>query len=169
MRDALSLCDQAVALGNGSITNDNVQAMLGTAGDGFVCSVLDLLKNPSATVQDTATVAVQPQKTLSDVLNEIRTISPNYRTLLNDLVLCFHDLALFQMIGYPQNINIFSIPQSTLTTYGPLFSSQALQLYYQIALQGIEEYKVSSDGATAFEMTILRMLAFTPEKKRLDR
>lgn len=166
MRDALSLCDQAVALGNGSITNDNVQAMLGTAGDGFVCSVLDLLKNPSATVQDTATVAVQPQKTLSDVLNEIRTISPNYRTLLNDLVLCFHDLALFQMIGYPQNINIFSIPQSTLTTYGPLFSSQALQLYYQIALQGIEEYKVSSDGATAFEMTILRMLAFTPEKKK---
>ena len=78
-----------------------------------------------------------------------------------------HDLALFQMIGYPQNINIFSIPQSTLTTYGPLFSSQALQLYYQIALQGIEEYKVSSDGATAFEMTILRMLAFTPEKKKI--
>ncbi len=171
MRDALSLCDQAVALGNGSITKDNVQAMLGTAGDGFVCSVLDLLKNPSVPVNAQASAQVpvpvaQSQKTLSDVLNEIRTISPNYRTLLNDLVLCFHDLALFQMIGYPQNINIFSIPQSTLTTYAPLFSSEALQLYYQIALQGIEEYKVSSDGSTAFEMTILRMLAFTPEKKK---
>lgn len=159
MRDALSLCDQAVALGNGSITRDNVMSMLGTAGDGFVCSVLDLLKN---TESQNAT-----QKNLSDVLNEIRSVSPNYRTLLNDLVLCFHDLALFQMIGYPQNISVFSVPQSTLTTYASLFSPEALQLYYQIALQGIDEYRVSSDGATAFEMTILRMLAFTPEKKKI--
>ena len=159
MRDALSLCDQAVALGNGSITRDNVMSMLGTAGDGFVCSVLDLLKNTES--QNAS------QKNLSDFLNEIRSVSPNYRTLLNDLVLCFHDLALFQMIGYPQNISVFSVPQSTLTTYASLFSPEALQLYYQIALQGIDEYRVSADGSTAFEMTILRMLAFTPEKKKI--
>ncbi len=154
MRDALSLCDQAVALGNGVINRDIVLSMLGTAGDGFVCQILELLK-------------LNSQVKLEDVLSTIRKISPNYKNLLDDLVLTFHDLALYQMIGGTNALNVFSVPNTTLENYAKDFSAKGLQLYYQICLQGLEEYKLASDGAAAFEMTVLRLLAFTPEKKKI--
>ncbi len=153
MRDALSLCDQALALGNGKILRDTVLSMLGTASDELVSDILSLL-------------LVNSNKSLEEVLLKIRQISPNYKTLLNDLVITFHDLALYQMIGNARSLNVFSIPSTTLDKYAKLLSPKALQLYYQIALQGLEEYKVSNDGATTFEMAILRLLAFTPEKKK---
>ena len=71
------------------------------------------------------------------------------------------------MMGNARSLNVFSIPSTTLDKYAKLLSPKALQLYYQIALQGLEEYKVSNDGATTFEMAILRLLAFTPEKKKI--
>lgn len=154
MRDALSLCDQAVALGNGRISRDIVVSMLGTAGDGLIGRVLELLRNNS-------------DVRLETVLNEIHLLTPNYKTLLNDLVICFHDLALFQMTGIDEKISVFTMPSGFLKTYSAFFSAEALQLYYQICLQGIKEYAVTSDGAIAFEMTVLRMLAFTPEKKKI--
>ena len=153
MRDALSLCDQALALGNGKILRDTVLSMLGTASDELVSDILSLL-------------LVNSNKSLEEVLLKIRQISPNYKTLLNDLVITFHDLALYQMMGNARSLNVFSIPSTTLDKYAKLLSPKALQLYYQIALQGLEEYKVSNDGATTFEMAILRLLAFTPEKKK---
>lgn len=154
MRDALSLCDQAVALGNGAIRRDTVLSMLGTAGDGFISQVLELLKTNS-------------QVKLSDVLSSIRAICPNYKSLLDELVQTFHDLALYQMIGGKDALNVFTTPLSILETYSKDLSAQGIQLYYQICLQGLEEYKVAADGASAFEMTVLRMLAFTPEKKKI--
>ena len=42
MRDALSLCDQAIALGNGTLERGSVIAMLGTAGDEMLDEVLRL-------------------------------------------------------------------------------------------------------------------------------
>ena len=81
MGDALSLCAQSIALGNGSITKDTVLHMLGSAGDGFVTQVLDLLTPNS-------------QTKLENVLSSIKSISPNYKALLDDLVVAFHDLAL---------------------------------------------------------------------------
>ncbi|MDD7287061.1 MAG: hypothetical protein PUG89_05380, partial [Succinivibrio sp.] len=154
MRDALSLCDQALALGNGKILRDTVLSMLGTASDELVSDILSLL-------------LVNSNKSLEEVLLKIRQISPNYKTLLNDLVITFHDLALYQMMGNARSLNVFSIPSTTLDKFAKLLSPKALQLYYQIALQGLEEYKVSNDGATTFEMAILRLLAFTPEKKKI--
>lgn len=154
MRDALSLCDQAVALGNGQITRQNVLSMLGTASDGLISQILDLLvANSSAD--------------LAAVLSQVRKISPNYKNLLNDLVVTFHDLALFQLMGNANKLNVFSIPNSTLEQYSKLFTPQSIQLYYQICMQGLDEYRLASDAACAFEMTVLRLLAFTPEKKKI--
>lgn len=154
MRDALSLCDQSIALGNGSITKDTVLHMLGSAGDGFVTQVLDLLTPNS-------------QTKLENVLSSIKSISPNYKALLDDLVVAFHDLALYQMIGGSAALNVFSISSTILQTYAPQFTAKDLQLYYQICLQGLEEYKLASDGSLAFEMSVLRLLAFTPSKKSI--
>ena len=37
-----------------------------------------------------------------------------------------------------------------------------MQLYYQIALKGREDLPFAPDARSALEMTLLRMLAFTP-------
>ena len=40
--------------------------------------------------------------------------------------------------------------------------AEAVQLYYQIALKGREDLPFAPDARSALEMTLLRMLAFTP-------
>ncbi|HAR79929.1 MAG TPA: hypothetical protein DCR21_03775 [Succinivibrionaceae bacterium] len=153
MRDALSLTDQAIALGAGSIKADLVLSMLGTAGDELLTRIFDLLLPGN-------------NQNLGPVLEEIRGISPNYQNLLNELVTAFHDLALYQMTGGTK-LNIFSLSNDILHKYAGLFTPQDLQTYYQIALEGIEELKLAPDGVAAFEMAVLRLIAFTPEKKKI--
>ncbi len=152
MRDALSLCDQAIALGNGSIKRDGVVDMLGTAGDGIIVNILNLLSSNG-------------EPDLGALLEEIRKISPNYKNLMDEIVTCFHDLSLYQILG-KRSYNLFSLSDELLDLYAPLFAPETLQTYYQIALQGLEENNVT-EGASAFEMMVLRLLAFTPEKKKL--
>lgn len=153
MRDALSLCDQAIALGNGSLLRQSAIDMLGTAGDGIVTGILDLIKPNS-------------DKDLGTFLDEVRKISPNYKNLFDEVVLLFHDLALYQLTNQGK-LSFFNVPSEILETYAPLFSPESLQLYYQIALQALEENGQAPDSACVFEMMVLRLLAFTPEKKKL--
>jgi DNA polymerase-3 subunit gamma/tau len=44
------------------------------------------------------------------------------------------------------------------------FSPEELQLYYQIVLEGRRELPYAPDGLSAFEMTLLRLLAFNLKK-----
>ena len=44
-------------------------------------------------------------------------------------------------------------------------SPEELQLYYQIVLEGRRELPYAPDGLSAFEMTLLRLLAFNLKKK----
>ena len=152
MRDALSLCDQALALGSGALKEDCVISMLGTAGDGLISSILDLL-------------SPNPALSLSEVLTSIHELSPNYKNLLDELVLTFHDLALYQFT-HKTKLDVFNMPENILA-YADKFDAKTLQLYYQIALQGLLEYKTAPDGAQVFDMALLRLLAFSPEKKKL--
>lgn len=191
MRDALSLCDQAVALGNGKLETATVYSMLGTAGDSFTGAILQMLCAPSqaaaasagaaaadaaaaaagaadaaaggeAAPADNAAAAVN--MTFATLLEELRQKAPNYRSLLDELVIAFHDLALYQLIGRT-DLEVFSINRQLLEQYAPVFTPQQIQLYYQIVLEGVQEYQYATDGRSAFEMTLLRLLAFTPEKK----
>lgn len=152
MRDALSLCDQAVALGAGALRHECVLSMMGNVGDAMLCTLMDLLSPGS-------------ERSLQDVLDEVHKTAPNYSSLFDTLATAFHDLALYQMTG-GSRLNIFSMPKSFLESYASVFNAEMLQLYYQCALQGMEEYRVFPDGAAAFDMALLRMLAFTPEKKK---
>ena len=61
MRDALSLCDQALALGNGKILRDTVLSMLGTASDELVSDILSLL-------------LVNSNKSLEEVLAKLKEL-----------------------------------------------------------------------------------------------
>lgn len=156
MRDALSLCDQAIALGHGQLTSTSVYAMLGTVGDQLISDIFDML------------VSTDPQSPdglgFATLLDKIRSKAPNYKSLLDELVIAFHDLALFQMIKGTK-LEVFSFSTSMLERYAALMTTQQVQLYYQVILEGIQEYQYAADGRSAFEMTLLRLVAITPVKK----
>ena len=80
-------------------------------------------------------------------------------------MIAFHDLALFQLIGSTK-LEVFSFSSAMLSVYAGRMTPQQVQLYYQIILEGVQEYQYAADGRSAFEMTLLRLLAFTPEKKK---
>lgn len=151
MRDALSLCDQAIALGGGTLKLSCVQQMLGSADDEILASILDLLLGVN---EDLATL-----------LDRVRRVAPNYKTLLDALVFVFHDLALYQFTGCGR-LNIFTTSLSVLQKYATLFSADSLQVFYQTALEGVSELASAPEGASVFDMTVLRLLAFSPQKKK---
>lgn len=155
MRDALSLCDQAIALGHGQLNAETVYAMLGTVGDMLVGDIFELLAAPEGDGTGLS---------FADLLDKIRSKAPNYKSLLDELVVAFHDLALFQMIGSTK-LEVFSFEVEMLERYANRISPQQVQLYYQIVLEGLQEYQFASDGRSAFEMTLLRLAAMSPEKK----
>lgn len=170
MRDGLSLCDQAIALGNGKLESANVYSMLGTVGDELTTSILELLSSydhnyvGSQAEAESNGQASASCDSFAQLIEQIRNKAPNYKSLLDELVIVFHDIALYQLIGR-SDLEVFSFSKSILENYARRIHPQQIQHYYQIVLEGIQEYQYASDGRSAFEMTLLRLLAFTPEKK----
>ena len=108
---------------------------------------------------------LEKEADLGEVLETVRRLAPDHKALLSSLVLVFHDLALYQFTG-AQRLNIFASSAALLQNYAPRFTPDLLQIYYQTALEGVQELSASPDPATVFDMTLLRLIAFTPEKKK---
>ena len=73
--------------------------------------------------------------------------------------------ALYQFIGGTR-LELFTYPREMLERHARALHPEKVQLGYQIILAGIDELRLASDSRTAFEMALLRLLAFVPEKKK---
>jgi DNA polymerase-3 subunit gamma/tau len=144
MRDALSLLDQAIAHGSGSVREEEVQAMLGTLNRDEVIGVLQALAN-----QDGAAVLEE--------VNRLAQFGVDFSTILSELVSLLHHVALVQISGVDE-----SDDAEAIAALAQQISPEDIQLYYQIALQGLRDLPVVPDGRAGFEMIALRMLAFKP-------
>lgn len=144
MRDALSLLDQAIAYGNGVITEANVQAMLNTVPRQYI---LEILK---------AITEYNPQKLLELSL-QINELSLDYSQALESLLSHLHQIAIIQAL--PNNEHF---PE--LTEFALKLSKTDTQLFYQIALLGRQDLQLAPSTKMGFEMTLLRMLEFRPAK-----
>ncbi|GHE98389.1 DNA polymerase III subunit gamma/tau [Thalassotalea profundi] len=148
IRDSLSLTDQAIAQGQGHITLANVRQMLGGVDDNWVFKILiQLIKNDS--------------QSLMSLSQEIATYAPNYSRLLAELIQLLHQIALYQVVK-----THFDLPDEQaqlLIKFAEAMSPDDVQLYYQIALNGRKDLPYCADEKTAFEMVLLRLLAFKPQ------
>jgi len=144
MRDALSLLDQAIAYGNGTVSAKEVYAMLGSVAQH------DLIPLVTALATRDGQAALQAVAHLSER-------APDFYQLLDDMIGLFHQMALLQVLG--KSTAFVDEAVSSLTAQ---FTSEDLQLYYQIALLGKRDLAFTPSPAQGFEMTVLRMLAFTP-------
>jgi len=149
MRDGLSLLDQAIVYGSDSVNTDTVASMLGTIAQQPVENLLHCLAEKDA------------EKVLSTI-NEMAELTPDFSDILQQVLHILHQLALIQVV--PTAIQSDDVEM--LTELSTLFAAEELQLYYQIALLGQKDLTLSPDPKSGFEMVLLRMLAFTPQKNR---
>ena len=153
MRDALSLLDQSISYGNGSVKEEDLKEMLGLVNHNEIVKLAKLINNRDA------------EKTLSFV-KDLAHKGENLANALRDLTSIFHQISIAQIIQDKNQIS------SEIVDLANSFSAQDLQLYYQIAINGQKDMNLSPSEQIGLEMTLLRMIAFHPdyddrEKKNL--
>ncbi|ODP98615.1 DNA polymerase III subunit gamma/tau [Salinivibrio sp. SS3] len=149
MRDALSLTDQAIALGNGQISTQAVAEMLGTLSTDNALLLLEALANHDAVE-------------LMNMLTQIAHVGVEWDGLLKELASQLHHVALAQAL--PQTHDDDSGEQARIHALASRLAPQDVQLCYQMALQGRQDLPYAPDGRAGLEMVLLRMLAFQPVK-----
>ena len=147
MRDALSLTDQAIAYGGQTVNEAEVRAMLGAIDQNYLYQLLNALLD-----NDGAGLIAQAK------IMEERSLS--FEAALNDLAQLLHQVAIAQTVpdsvadDLPERVALLSLAQK--------IPAETLQLYYQIALLGRRDISLAPDEFAGFTMSLLRMLAFTP-------
>jgi DNA polymerase-3 subunit gamma/tau len=148
LRDGLSLLDQAIAYGGGSLRIDDVRAMLGSVARGQVLGLLQAL-------------AAGDGEALMAECTRIASFSPDFGGVLDDLASVLHRIQLIQLVpGYRPEEN--GNDDSALVDLAQQLAPEDVQLYYQIATSGRRDLALAPDARTGFEMAMLRMLAFRP-------
>jgi DNA polymerase-3 subunit gamma/tau len=150
LRDGLSLLDQAIAYGAGTVALDSTGAMLGAVDQTYLHAILRALA-----AGDGVQLILE-----ADRMGE-RSLS--FEMALQDLGTLLHRLALLQVV--PQAASEDDPQTPTLRELATLFSPDELQLYYQIAVQARSEIGLAPDEYAGFTMALLRMLAFAPSKE----
>lgn len=144
IRDALSLTDQALAFGSGHIEYQAVLKMLGTIDSNHLHYLLHFIASGNV-----SKVFLK--------IEEFVHLGADFAMLHQALASLCHEIALLQMQP-KQNIT----QKSALQLLAERLSPEELQLYYQIAVQGYKDYPFAPNGKIAFEMTVMRLLAFKP-------
>ncbi|MDB0021539.1 DNA polymerase III subunit gamma/tau [Candidatus Pseudothioglobus singularis] len=154
MRDALSLLDQSISFGNGSVLEKDLKEMLGLVNHDEINYLASLICDRDA------------EKILLFV-KEMAHKGENLSNALKDLTSLFHKISIAQIINDEKQFS----PE--LMDLANQFTAQDLQLYYQIAINGQKDMSLSPSEQIGLEMTLLRMVTFHPnfkagEKKTLN-
>ena len=148
MRDALSLLDQAIACGGGSVSLSTTEVMLGTISRDYLVKIFDSLVQ-----QDAAGLVREARNVIA--------YNPDYQRVCAEMISLLHQMALYQSEAEIEPEDDWMGEQ--IIGLSARLSSEEIQLYYQIMLQGRHDLSLSPDGAVGFEMLMLRLLAFSPD------
>ncbi len=145
MRDALSLTDQALAFGNGELKETEVAELLGTIDTGRLLSLITAL-------------AEHDVAALLAAVADLGEYTPDWQQLMADLLDLLHHLTIVQQ--HPDYV----LPASAepLRVEAGKLAPEDVQLFYQLGLQAWKDLAFAPGPKQAFEMALLRMLAFVP-------
>lgn len=151
MRDGLSLLDQAIAFGAGTVREAEVREMLGTIDQSIIDKLLTALGSDNAAG-------------LIAAVSEVSEYGGDYGAVLDSLLLDLYHISLAQIDNKLVDESLASSVH--LQTFAETLSPENIQLYYQIGLHGKRDLYLAPDPKTGLEMTLLRMLAFKPAEAR---
>ena len=151
MRDGLSLLDQAIAYGAGSIKVEDVTSMLGSFDSTLVMSLVDKL------IIDDAHGVMQ-------VLAKLTEQVPDLNGVLKAILNVLHGIALYQQIpdACETMFEEQGLSLESIEAFASKLSPEEVQLYYQIGLTGQRDLDLAPSIRSGLEMVLLRMLAFKP-------
>ena len=153
MRDGLSLLDQAIAYGGGSLKDADVASMLGSIDHEHVAAIIDALARSDANA-------------LMGIVQDLVRQSRNLEAALDELAESMHRIALIH--AAPGFRDPERADWDDLVQHSKQISPEDAQLYYQIAITGRRDLGLAPDPRTGLEMTLLRMLAFRPAEAGPD-
>ena len=144
VRDALTLLDQAIAHGSGSLEADSVKKLLGTIDNSHLISMLHSIINGKG-------------QSAFDDLAKIEELSPEYESILKSIISILHKTSLEKVLHNSNDENIKSLSQK--------IDEEFCQLLYEISVNAYSKFNVHPNPKEALEICILRMLAFNPLHK----
>ena len=147
MRDALSLLDQAIAYGAGSVRENDVRAMLGTIEQTHVIELLRALAGGDGAG-------------LLQIIERLSQQLPDYHGLLADLLMYLQQVAIAQIL--PDAVDEHLAQREAVLELADRMDAEEVQLFYQIGLIGRRDLPMAPDLRGGLEMILLRMLAFRP-------
>ena len=147
MRDALSLLDQAIAMGSGKVAEQDVRQMIGAVDKQYLFELLEGIIN-------------QNGEALLEKAQEMSARAIGFDSALAELAMLLQRLALIQTI--PSALANDDPERETLLRLSQALSGEQIQLYYQCAIHGKQDLSLAPDEYAGFVMTLLRMLAFAP-------
>lgn len=142
MRDALSVVDQAISYGGGSIGAEDVASLLGTVRRDEVSALLSALADADRT-------------RLLRCADELAERNADFADVLAGIQRSLHDIAMAQTVG--------GEVAASVEPFVERMSPEDVQLFYEIALRGSRDLQFAPDPRVGFEMTLIRMLVFAPE------
>ena len=147
MRDALSLLDQAIAMGSGKVAEQDVRQMIGAVDKRYLYELLQ-------------SIAGQNGAALMNQAREMAERAVGFDNALSELALLLQRIALLQTV--PAAVPADDPEYPALKHLAAQLGGEQIQLYYQCAIHGKQDLALAPDEYAGFVMTLLRMLAFAP-------
>ena len=148
MRDALSLTDQAIAFGAGSLNEANVRLMLGAVDRSYVFRLIEAL-------------AIGDGKAVFEIANALRDNGLSAASTLEDMASILQRMAVCQAVANSHDVQDSEAVE--IARLSGLMPPDETQLLYQIAIHGRSELGLAPDEYTGLTMSLLRLLAFKPK------
>lgn len=155
MRDGLSLLDQAIAFGGGSLGEVAVREMLGTLTPADLHALLQALADNNVRALIRASRALAEQ-------------TPDFEAVLDALAALLQRLAVAKAVPEAADDVGDAERANALRELAQRLEADEIQLYYQTAIMGRRDLQWAPDPETGFEMTLLRMAAFRPELEEVS-
>ena len=148
VRDALSLTDQAIAFGNGNVTDEVIRQMLGLIDQADVIAIL-------------ANIYEQNTQQLTQSIQLLREQVVDAKAVFDRLAETLHQLAILQALpNFDLQLNRQQSEQ--LQQLAQQLPAELLQLYYDIVVKSRENLALANTPMQALEMCLLRLMAFKP-------
>ena len=147
MRDALSLLDQAIAFGAGSVHAGDVREMIGAVDADWYERILDAL-------------VAGDGRALVAIADAMLTDNAPFERALAGLARMLQRIALAQVGAFG---DAGESETALLTRFAQAIAAEDLQLWYQIVTHGARELALAPDEHTGFTMVLLRLFAFRPD------
>ena len=156
MRDALSLTDQAIAFGNGTLAEAVVRDMLGSVDRSHVFTLIEALAQGDGAV-------------VVNTCEALRHLGLSASSLLEEMSMVLQRMAVHQASAQTAASDDPDPDVQRIANLSHLMPADETQLLYSICLHGRADLGLAPDEYAALTMVLLRLLAFKPTKAEAEK